>query len=132
MEEVTTSGTLFGYSLDQQDDTLIITLRGSLVEEALRILREGVKAGGSVPMEMLLSPIISIGKLLTAPMPQGYGREGLFQPRPADVEASLSQEVDRAFAAFQEEMRAFDRSVHEFKAQKNDSASKEPKSSRRS
>ena len=115
------SGKLFAYSVEEREGAVVLTLSGSLIEQTLQALKENLSSGGSLPVQALLSPLVSITQLLAASSAgPGTGISG--QLRTSDIDASLSQEVDQAFSSFQEEMRDLAKTIEELKAQRGEGA----------
>jgi hypothetical protein len=96
---------LFGYTVEDRDGSLVITVQGQLAEQALDHLREGLSAGGKLPMMRLLSPLNPIGQLLSAPV-HIRARADVQPPSEEAVpgEGQTSQELDQTFEAFQQQL----------------------------
>jgi hypothetical protein len=111
------SPTLFSYTVESDgEDALVITVRGTLAQTLIHQLQSGTSAGGPA-LATLLSPIAAIGgavsKAVHLSSPAVQEGEG------GDVGSSpLSQEVDQAYAAFQQQLEGFRQSLDELKAAK--------------
>lgn len=109
------SETLFGYTVEEDAGALVISVRGTFAEEAVRQLRERLSSGAALPVLTLLSPLVPIGRLLSA-------RVDIRSPG-ADVgnvpqvdEQALAQELDQTYADFQRQMDEFRAAVEGLKA----------------
>ncbi len=109
--------TLFGYSIEENDGSLVITIRGTLAEAAIRQLRAGLESGGTLPLQSLLSPLLPIGRLLSAPIALEPAQEPEAEAATLPDTGVLSQELEQTYAAFQEQMREFRARVDELKAE---------------
>jgi hypothetical protein len=110
--------TLFGYTVEERDGSLVITVQGQLAERALDQLREGLDAGGTLPLLRLLSPLAPIGQLLSAPVRlSGHAEPGDASP-PAAIpgQEQTSQELDQTFEAFRQQVAQMRAAVDELKA----------------
>jgi hypothetical protein len=98
--------TLFGYSIDEDDGTLVVTVRGTLAEGAIRQLRQRVESGETWPVKTLLSPLVPLGRLLSSPVQ--LRSEAVHAPAWTQVdEDALNQQVDQTLAAFTQQMEEF-------------------------
>jgi hypothetical protein len=106
--------TLFGYTIEHDDGSLVITVRGEFAGSAVRQLRERIQGGGSPSVLALLSPLVPIGRLLSAPVEVRSDVEGGGQAPVIDDEA-LDQRITQSFAAFQQQMEQFRAALNELK-----------------
>lgn len=97
--------TLFGYTIDEDDGTLVVTVRGVLAEDAIRQLRERVERGETWPVTALLSPVVPIGRLLSAPV--RVQSEPVATKWSSVDEEALNQQVDQTLAAFGQQIQEF-------------------------
>ena len=118
--------TLFNYSIEENENKLVITVGGTLAEEALRSLRETPGAGAAFGLQTLLSPLIPISKLLSASVGLA-GAEGTVQDWSggagggAPEEDYLSQTIDQTYEAFQQQIREIQQSIESLGAEKQPS-----------
>jgi len=113
--------TLFNYSIEEDENKLVITVGGTLAEEAMRSLRDTAGAGAAFGLQTLLSPLIPISKLLSASVglageqgTQDWGGGG----QPGDEEDYLSQTIDQTYEAFQQQIREIQTSIESLSAEK--------------
>ena len=86
---------LFGYSVDEEDGRLVITVDGALAETAIRHIREGAEAGKGGQILSQILPIHSVYKLMSAAEEKGDE---------LTLEELLGQNVDQSLAAFEEQL----------------------------
>jgi hypothetical protein len=96
--------TLFGYSVEDDGGTLVISVRGLLADQAVRQMRERLERG-SAPVGALLSPLVPIGRLLSGPVELRSERARTASPQ--IDETALQQQVEQTFSAFSEPMEEF-------------------------
>ncbi len=101
--------TLFGYSIDDDNGKLVVTVNGDFAEEILRNLREQAKAGRGYLLSRLL-PIKSLGRLLSRRVDlitpgEGGNEEDL------DMNQIFSQGIDEGFGSFDAQMKKFRESL---------------------
>jgi Lon protease-like protein len=101
------TNTIFGYSIEEQEGKLVITVSGAFATEALRVLKEDFESGNTPSVSSLLSHIVPFGRLLS-------GRVALRQAEATGAEdetsaeaESLAQEVDQTLDTFRRQMVEF-------------------------
>ena len=103
-------GRLLGYSVEERDGSLVITLEGSLAAEALRSLRSKLDADG-VSLASLVAPLFpfrrpaSGGASLASPAAAGPSPAALLSP--AQAERLTTQTVEQSLVDFQEQLAEF-------------------------
>src|SRR5437870_967451 len=115
----------FAYSVSEENGSLVITVSGTLAEQALQRLRGIVESGQELSIRSLLSPLFPIGHFLSAPavfrreieVPGNEAAEDSGRSRQPDQSAT-GQEIDQAFTAFQQQMEDFRNIVQQLKADK--------------
>jgi hypothetical protein len=115
MEHIQMADTLFGYSIDEKEGTLVVTLSGTLTQAAISHLRERIDSGENWPVRTLLSPVLPLGRLLSSAVPL---RSQLVASDPGTHvdEEALNQQVDQTLAAFMEQMDEFRTALAELDA----------------
>jgi hypothetical protein len=109
------SETLFGYTVEEDAGALIISVRGTFAEEAVRQLRERLSSGGALPVLTLLSPLVPIGRLLSARIDVRSPRGDVGAAAEVEQQA-LNQELEQTYADFQRQMDEFRAAVQGLKA----------------
>lgn len=98
-----TKSRLFGYSVDEEEGKLVITIDGLLAEGAIRQLRESAELGGGGRILQELLPVHSIYKLMSAQ--EKSAEETL------TLEQILGQNIDQSFSDFEEQLAELRNSV---------------------
>lgn len=101
------TSTLFGYTVEDNDGKLVITVEGVLAEEVLRYLREGAKSGRGAMLISRLLPVRSLGRLLYAPVNLTTnqvlkGEEG--EGNQMSIEQIFNQGVDQNLDTFEQQL----------------------------
>ncbi|MBW4421891.1 MAG: hypothetical protein KME13_22175 [Myxacorys californica WJT36-NPBG1] len=91
-----TRARLFGYSVDEDDGKLLITIDGLLAETAIRQIRDNAQTGKGGQLLSQLLPISSVHKLMSV--------EEKPQDEVLTLEQILGQNVDQSFSAFEEQL----------------------------
>jgi hypothetical protein len=99
------TSTLFGYSVEDNDGKLTITVEGAFAEELLRYVREGVKSGkGSLLISQLL-PVRALRRLMSASVNITDSQAGTTGPGKAlSIEEIFNQGVDQDLDTFEEQL----------------------------
>jgi hypothetical protein len=92
---------LFGYTVDEDDGKLLITIDGVLAETAIRQIRDSAQVGKGGQLLSQLLPMNSLYKLLSTESPQAE----------LTLEEILGQNVDQSFAAFEEQLAELKSSI---------------------
>jgi hypothetical protein len=102
-------GRLLGYSVEERDGSLVITLEGSLAAEALRSLRSKLDADG-VSLASLVAPLFPFRRLASG---GALASPGAARPSPAALlspevaERLTTQVVEQSLVDFQEQLAEF-------------------------
>ena len=92
--------TLFGFSIDDDEGKLIITVNGALAESLTKQLREETQAGRGGQLLSRLLPLGSFHKLLTfSPTPDQTSEDTSLS-----LEQMLGQNIDQTFASFEQQI----------------------------
>ena len=119
------NSTLFGYSLEEQDGKLVITVHGEFAEAAIRYLREEFSQGRGLSIIQRLSPLGPLKSLI----PQGSSdeEEGLMDlaeaGRALNSDEILHQGVDQSLEAFNREMASFREAMQQYQSHSGRSSS---------
>ena len=90
--------TLFGFSIEDDEGKLVITVDGALAEGLTKQLREETAAGRGGQLLSRLLPLGSFHKLLTFSTSQESSEEAL------PLEKILGQNMDQTFASFEQQI----------------------------
>lgn len=118
---------LFGYSVEDVDGKLRITIDGAFAECAVRALQEEIKSGRGMWTLSRLSPMRTLGRLMgshpvnlvrnEAPTSE-LGRLGTPEPNERlDLEQVFRQGFDQDFSSFEQQMAAFQKSLNELSSE---------------
>jgi len=99
---------LFGYSVDEDDGKLLITIDGVLAETAIRQIRDSAEAGKGGHLLSQLLPVKSLYKLMSV--------EERPQEEALTLEQILGQNVDQSFSAFEEQLTELKTSIETLKS----------------
>jgi hypothetical protein len=105
---------LFGYSVDEDDGKLVITIDGFLAEAALRHIRDSAQTGKGGELLSQLLPVQSLYKLMST--------EEASQEEPLTLEQILGQNVDQSFASFEEQLGELKASIENLNGSKSTAA----------
>jgi hypothetical protein len=94
---------LFGYSVDEDEGKLVITIDGLLAEGAIRQIRESAELGGGGKILSELLPVNSVYKLMSAR--EQAPEEAL------TLEQILGQNIDQSFSDFEEQLAELRNSI---------------------
>ena len=112
------SSTLFGYSLEEQEGKLVITVHGEFAAAAVRFLRDEFTQGRGLSIIQRLSPLGPLKSLL--PQTASEGEEGLMDltevRRALTSDEILHQGVDQSLEAFNRELTSFRESLSHYQA----------------
>jgi hypothetical protein len=114
--------TLFGYSVDDEDGRLVISVHGRLAEEGLRRIHDQIDAGAALPLPALLAPLRPLRGLLSASVSLGQG--GPIGPSLDDTEDMLSQAVSQTLTDFRQHLDEFRTSVQQLQAEREEPAAR--------
>lgn len=104
--------TLFGYSIEEEDGKLVVTVDGLFAAEALRALRENVSQGRGYSVLSWLFPVHRLSRLMSASVgiaqtgKHYQGEQGTPSQR-LDLESIFSQGIDQDLGAFEQQMQQF-------------------------
>src|SRR3954449_503081 len=119
--------TLFGYSVDDDDGRLVITVHGRLAEEGIRRLHEQIDAGGVLPLPALLAPLRPLRGLLSASVVLGAGSAAVEgSPGAEEGDDILSQTVDQTLTEFRRQMEEFRTSAQALREREQEVQSDQP------
>jgi hypothetical protein len=110
--------TFFGYTVEEDEGSLVIRIGGALAEQVLEQLRQGLETGRGLAPLSLLSPLVAVGRMLSAQPPSVAKTEEGRPPSAEEVDQLLSQELDQTLAAFRQQMQEFRSSVEEVRGQR--------------
>jgi hypothetical protein len=91
--------TLFGFSVEDDDGKLIITLDGALAEGLTKQLREETQAGRGGLLLARMLPAGSLHKLLSFSNPEKPDENEALS-----LEQMLGQNIDQTFASFEQQI----------------------------
>lgn len=101
------TSTLFGYSVEDQEGKLVITIEGSYAEEILRYLREGLKSGKGTFLISQLLPLNSLRRLMSASVniaaPENDNSDS-DEERPLTIEEIFNQRMDQNYESFEQQL----------------------------
>lgn len=101
---------LLGYSVEERDGSLVITLEGSLAAEALRSLRSKLDTDG-VSLASLVAPLFPFRRLASAAASLASPGAARASPAallsPAQAERLTTQTVEQSLVDFQEQLAEF-------------------------
>ena len=124
------ASTLFGYSIEEDDGKLVITVHGTFAETAARQLREELSQGRGVSLIQRLSPLGPLGYLVSRGSAEKAAATG-DQADLMDLEETgralasdeiLNQGVDQSLRAFELEMARFRAALDQAKNELRDPA----------
>ena len=98
-----TKSRLFGYSVDEEEGKLIITIDGALAESGIRQLRESSQVGRAGEMLAELLPLRSLYKLMSTE--QGGEAQSL------TLEQLLGQNIDQGLGSFEQQLAELRESI---------------------
>lgn len=104
------SSTLFGYTLEERDDTLVITVHGTFAGTVVRYLRDELSEGRGLSLIQRLSPLGPLrGMLMRRSIEEGDDELlGLDEAeRGLGTDEIMNQGVDQSLDAFEQEMLRF-------------------------
>lgn len=90
--------TIFGYTIDDHGDRLVISLYGQVAAQALERLRQGIKTGARLELAPLMSPVVSLSRLLSS---------AVMDEPPDSGQAAAIDEVNQTFSEFQSQLETF-------------------------
>jgi hypothetical protein len=116
------NSTLFGYSLEEQDGKLIITVHGEFATAVVRFLREEFSQGRGLSIIQRLSPLGPLKSLLPQPgsEEEEEEEEGLMDlaeaGRALNSDEILHQGVDQSLEAFNRELAGFRDAMRQYQS----------------
>jgi hypothetical protein len=110
MSAADTGERLLGYSVEERDGSLVVTLEGSLAAEALRSLRSKLDADG-ISLASLVTPLFPFRRLASPraslASPAGAHPSPAALLSPSEAERLTTQKVEQTLADFQEQLAEF-------------------------
>jgi hypothetical protein len=111
------NSTLFGYSLEEQEGKLVITVHGEFAAAAVRFLRDEFTQGRGLSIIQRLSPLGPLKSLLPQTESEGEDLLDLAEVRRAlTSDEILHQGVDQSLEAFNRELTTFRESLSQYQA----------------
>lgn len=116
---------LFTYSIENTEEKLVVTIGGSLIRKSLNNLNAVLESNGSFNINVLLSPILPISRILSKSVSltipeQNYQGE---QSKQEYYSEFLNQSIDQTYEDFQQQMYQIKESIKELKIQRQTSSS---------
>jgi hypothetical protein len=116
------TSTLFGYTIEEQDGKLVITVHGAFAEAAIGQLRDELTSGRGLKVISRLSPIPPLGRLLRTKRyeAEAAAREvaaGAAEEQELSTDQLLSQGVDENLGTFEQQIAEFKKSLAEIKSE---------------
>lgn len=119
------NSTLFGYSIEEQDGKLVITVHGDFAAAAVRFLREEFSQGRGLAIIQRLSPLGPLKSFLPQAGEEEQEEEGLMDlseaGRALNSNEILHQGVDQSLEAFNRELAAFRDSMRQYQSRSGQS-----------
>jgi len=101
--------TLFGYTVEEDEGKLVITVNGLIAEGLINQIRQESQAGRGGQLLTRLLPPGSLYKMLSfAPEPTAQNAE-----EPLSIEQLLGQNIDQTFSAFEQQITDLKSSIAE-------------------
>ncbi len=111
------NSTLFGYSLEEQEGKLVITVHGEFAAEAVRFLRKEFGQGKGLSIIQRLSPLGPLKSLMSQSGTEEEGLMDLAEARRAlTSDEILHQGVDQSLEAFNRELASFREALHQYQS----------------
>jgi hypothetical protein len=117
------NSTLFGYSLEEQEGRLVITVHGEFATEAIRFLREEFGQGRGLSIIQRLSPLGPLKSLMSQSSAEEGGLMDLGEAREAlTSDQILHQGIDQSLEAFNRELAKFREAMQQYESRSGRSA----------